>query len=878
VFFDMPGRPVPTLSATGPGRLERWIGWMARARLAVLTAALALTAASLYLAATGLRIDTDTAKMIAEDAPYKRDLIAFKLAFPQLDDDLVLVLDGKVEEEVEAAADALAAALRKLPGFAEVWAPGGEAFFRRNGLLYLDRESLAALSDRLSASAPLLAALAADPSLRGLFGVLGLALRHVEDGAVPQDSLARLIDQVAAVAEAAGEGRPGLLPWRQTLRLQAPPSGPVYRVIVAQPRLDFSALSPAAMAIAAVRREAAALGIDGTSVRLRLTGEVALEYEELKSAESSGKASGALSLLLVLVLLGFGLRSTGLTLATLATLIAGLIWTAGLATLTVGTLNLISVAFAVLFVGLGVDFSIHFCLRYREEVEAGTAGNEAIAGAARGTGRGLTIAAAGAGIGFYAFLPTEYRGFAELGLISGSSMFIALAATFTLLPALIASLPAGPGGALPRRDPWLWVDRFVARRHRAVLGLSALVGLAGLALLPWLEFDFDPLNLKSPASESFATLKALAAEPRNAVNAAEVLSPNLETALRTAAALAALPEVEATRTLDSFVPSDQAAKLELVAGMADVLAPALEAKPTAPPSDAERVAAVDGLLSVLVRPRGEAPLRRATARLATALEPVATNAPALAGLERRLMDRLPSLFERLRANLAAKPVAIESLPDELRRHWVAADGRHRVQVLPATELAGNRGTRRFVAAVLAVAPHATGVPVITSRAGDVVTASFAQATILAASAIALLLLALYRRPTLLCLTLGPLALAAVLTLATSVLIGMPLNFANVIVLPLLFGLGIASAVHLVERQRQLRPGQELMATTTPRAVLFSTLTTLASFGSLTLSEHRGMASMGVLLTIAIAHTLLCTLIVLPSLMPLLLRGFARKAG
>ena len=843
------------------GWLERWVGLMARWRYAVLLAAAALTAASLALALEELRIDTDTAGMISPETAERRNVAALHDAFPQFRDVLVLVLDGDVVEEVEAAGASLARALQAAPGFANVFAPESDPFFRRNGLLYLAPERLSGLADRLAASAPLLTALAADPSLPGLFDVLGLAHRNVGTGAVPEATLADLTGDVAAVAEAAANGLDRRLSWRRLLPLGEAAEGTSRRLIVTQPRLDYATLSPAAETVREVRRLAREAGVDGSSVRLRLTGDVALDFEELKSAEAGGKAAAGLSLAAVLALLGFAYRSPALSISTLVTLVAGLIWSAGFATLAVGRLNLISTAFAVLFVGLGVDFAIHFCLRYREEAASG---GRALERAARGTGRGLAIAAAGAGIGFYAFLPTDYRGFAELGLISGSSMFIALGATFTLLPALLATFGKVRPGGLPTHDPWRWLDRTVARHRRAVLFAAGIAGLAGLALLPRLSFDFDPLNLKDPATESFSTYRELVRDPRNGFEAAEVVAPDLAAARGLATTLAGLPEVASVRSIESLVPDRQAEKLAIIEDMAFFLAGALQPGTTAA-SRESRTEAAKRLLAILAEPGGGEGLWQAKTRLAAALAPFLGDEPALAELEARLTGYLPVLFERLRTALEAGPVGLDDLPAGLARRWLAEDGRARLQVLP---VAGLAGSKRFVDAVLARAPTATGTPVMVVEGSRIVAGAFIQATLTAVAAIALLLLLLYRSLTLLALTLAPLALAAVLTLATSALFGPALNFANVIVLPLLFGLGMASAVHLVERRGQLAAGGELMATTTPRAVLFSILTTLASFGSLAVSAHRGMASMGVLLTIAIVYMLLATLVVLPCLMAL----------
>ncbi len=853
-------------------RLDLWIAAVVKARYGVVLAAVALTLASLWLAQRNLRIDSDTSDMISPEAPFRRNAADFDRAFPHLDDTLVIVIDGEAPEAVEQAVIELMETLRVSPHFHEIFRPDAADFFRRYGLLYLDGTALDDLANRLAEAEPLLATLAEEPSLVGLFEALTLALENDEEGE-GDALLASVIDEIATVARAQAAGRPKTLSWRRLLSLDELEGEQPRRFVIARPKFDHGTFIAAEAAIEDIRARARNLGLGAENgLRVRLTGSAALEREEMQSAKDGSIAAAWLSLVLVALLLGFGLRSLRLVLATVVTLLMGLVWTAGFAALAIGHINLISVAFAVLFVGLAVDFSIHYCLRYREEGELDGDPEAAVRRAGRGVGRSLAISAAGAGIGFYAFLPTDYRGFAELGLISGSSMFIALAANFTVLPALLAILRPRFRTASSRRGAWQPLERLVTRHYRATLVASVILGGAALALVPAVGFDFNPMNLKDPASESFSTFQDLARSEDSAVYAADVLVSDLDAARRLAASLAALDVVAKTRTLASFVPEAQEEKLEIIDEMTLFLAPLLNApaKAVSDPSRLEwalddfqeRTRSLDG---------GGGETRPALRRLHAALDELRPDAGGLIELDTRLTQYLPMLLRDLAATLDARALTLDDLPEAIRRHWVGVDGRHRVVVFPTEDLGDSAAMGRFSDAVLAIAPGATGTPIIVSEASGVIVMAFLQATIVALAAIAVLLLVLYRRVVFVLLTLLPLALAALLTLAAAALLGLHFNFANVIVLPLLFGLGVASSVHLVERRRQLGNADRLMRTTTPRAVLFSTLTTLASFGSLAISAHRGMSSMGQLLTVAIVSTLICTLVVLPSLMPALAR-------
>ncbi len=670
---------------------------------------------------------------------------------------------------------------------------------------------------------------------------------------------------MARTVEAGLAGRPGELSWRQALD-GAEQAAPDRQLVLVEPRFDPASLGAAAAAIDALRAHASALGIDAEhGLSLNLTGEAVLNQEELQSVRSGATLAALLSTAAVTLLLVWGLRSLRLIAATLITLALGLVLTAGFAALAIGRLNLISVTFAVLFVGLGVDFGIHLVLRYREELDHRSDHRQALRAALIGVGGPLSLGALCATFGFLAFVPTAYRGLAELGVISAGGMLIAWLASLTLLPALLDLMPLAPGHrplARPRLLPG------IQRHPRPVVVLAALATLASVIALPEVTFDANPLNLKDPKSESVRTFRALAADPSTSPEVADVLADSLAAADRAAAQLRRLDQVDGALTLSSFVPKAQDAKLELIDSLAFYLGPMLEpGTVAAPPDAASRRAALERLIAS-ARTAGSSP---GADQLALALEGFERAGPsddALALLERRLTGTLPDLLARLRQALAAGPVTLADLPDHLRARWLRPDGRARVLVRPAAPLTDDARLEDFAHAVLSVAPHATGTPIIVTQAGEVVVDAFQEASWLALLLIAVLLAVVLRRLRDVLLVLAPLGLAVLLTAGTAVLLGLSLNFANVIVLPLLLGLGVSGAIHVVMRWREEALSETVAATSTPRAVLFSALTTIASFGSLAVSAHRGLASMGLLLTIAILSSLVCTLVVLPSVLAL----------
>lgn len=852
---------IARMSTFGHQLLRAWVKLMQRrSAVVVLIAALLAGTAGWYV--TGhLKINTDTSDMLSRDLPFRQLSREMDAAFPQLSDTIVIVIDSITPDLADQAALRLTEHLRRQPEiFGVVYDLVGDPFFRRHGLLYMELSDLEELSNRLAKSQPFLTTLYQDPSLKGLADMLVLALGE-KSGTAGRIAAAPVLRQITAVVEAVAENRFARLSWEQVMQGREDASS-LRRILVTQPALDFTTLHPARRAMATLRTLAIELDLTPAyGIQVRLTGSAALAEEELESVEAGIGLANVVSLALVAVLLVVGLQTMRLVVPVLLTLAIGLLGTAALALLMVESLNLISVAFAVLFIGLGVDFGIHFSLRYREGLEHHP--GDPMGWAAASVGGPLTLTAAGAAIGFFSFLPTPYQGFAELGLIAGVGMFVALLANLTVLPALLSILPPSIPAVhrhlsrSPRLLTWL-----VARHARVLTGVAALLVLVSMAALPAARFDLDPLNLKDPSAESVRTLRDLLQDGRRSLQSITILSESPAQAQILAARLSRLPTVATAATLLDYLPQDQEEKLQLIEDMALFLSPLFASRrlpPSSPTAVWQAIAALEEILAVTPDPDAR--------RLGIALERIAPDDPTtLQRLETALLTTLPQRLEILREELQAGPVSISDLPPSLRAREITADGRTRIEIHPKENITDRAALRRFVETVRAVVPRATGAPVSLYESGNAVVESFRFATFATIMVLLFLLAVLLRRLREVALAFAPLVLAALLTNAIAVVVGLPYNFANIIALPLLFGIGIANGIQLVFRERLERDPLALLDTTTPRAVTLSALTTVASFGTLALSTHPGTASMGLLLGIAITVTLAATLFVLPALM------------
>ena len=877
--------------------LARWVDTARKAAVSILLVAALATGASSFYTVEHLGINTSTSDMLSSELLFRKIYDEYRRTFPNLRNNITIVVEGETPDITEDAAAALAVRLKmEIEEFKFVFDPASDPFFITNGLLFLDEDELADLSDRLADAQPLLAALAEDMNLRGFFGVLNDAIDEVAKGDEDPSRLIRIFHNISETIEKQQDGTPRPMSWRKMMMGGEVEQDDLRRFILVKPTLDESSLQPARKAVDIIRAAARELDLDPENgVQVRLTGGVVLSQEEMMSVTEWASVAGVLALILVGVLVIIGLGSLRLTAATLITLVMGLVWTGGYATFAVGQLNLISVAFAVLFIGIGVDFGIQFCLRYREAIGRGQSHEEALRESASGVGGALTLAAIAAAIGFFSFVPTAYLGLSELGIISGGSMMIALFANLTVLPACLTLMPLEhQDGMLPAWQGWRkikWGPKpapgFLLRHATGIsLWALALGVAAAVTYLPRLQFDFDPMNLKDPTTESVQTALDLMKDSETSFYTIQILADNVEEAQNLGQRLEALPLVDHTEGLADFVPQDQEDKLFMIDDMALFLWPALEASPLDKPLDndgrrkvlSELKMNLEHLIETPLVGVLDAPARRLVNALTRFEESSLENGQSLEDLEVLLLFSLPERLKKLRQSLNAREVTVEDLPELLRQRKIAADGRTLVEVFPSESLTSNDALKRFVTAVRRVAPNATEDPVILLEGGDAVTTAFRQAGIFSLAAITVLLLIVLQSVIDTLLVLFPLALAAVFTASSSVIFGIPFNFANIIAIPLLFSLGVAYGIYLVLRERSADSIADVMTTSTPRAILFSALTTMCSFGTLAISSHLGTASMGQLLTISLTLALVCTLVVLPCLLACRKRYFPRAGG
>ncbi len=826
-----------------------------------------------------LGMNTDTREMLSPELPWRQLDLNYEKHFPQFLDTILVVTEATTPDQASDAATLLNRKFQEQSEWFEtIYYPRALPIFREDALLFLSTDKLYELSDNLAKIQPFLTRLTDDMSIRGLFNMISDAMDAIEDG--EDFDIVPLIQELNKGAASIINNTPYRVSWQNLIDAETSAGDSIYRdFIILQPVLDPDAMLPADRAIEIIRDIAVSEDITSTGATVRLTGSEVLAQEELLSVSRGTELAIILSLCLVTIIMLTGIRSVRLVSYTLITLVTGLLFTAAFATFAIGELNLISVAFAVLYIGLGIDFAIHYTLRYRELINQGNANHMAIEESSRNLGQSLIICTITTSVGFFAFVPTDYQGVAELGLISGVGMFISLFVTLTLLPAILGLFPL-KANATPTRKPinsfGLAISNFPVSHNGMIKIITLICVIAGGIAFTKIRFDHNILNLQDPNNESVQTyvdlLKDSETSPWNGV----IVTDNRDDAINTREKIRNSPVVDSVIWLEDFVPDDQDEKLFVIDEMNLLLADGFTNTQLSQELNSNDKLAI---LSDFINTHTASTLVQNSPEIATFMTNLGRFHEQLQSASQQQRDiklnkfsitmlaSLPGRLEQLNASLNADYVSLESLPDEMTARWLSPHGNYLLNITPAEDLNESAAMRDFVEELYDLDSRLTGPPVINIEAGDAVISAFKQALTYAIIAIAGILLILLPRKIDAILCMAALMFAVIVTGGISVLFDIPLNFANIIALPLLLGIGVDSAIHILHRFRTALPDDKnVLATSSARAVIVSTFTTMGSIGNLAFSPHTGTASMGKLLTIGIGMTLVATLVVLPGLL------------
>jgi hopanoid biosynthesis associated RND transporter like protein HpnN len=867
---------------------SRWGNLTLGRPLVVLAIVVLLSILALQYTANHLSINTDTAELVAPDAPFQKNRRNYEKAFSQDVHTLLLVVESDTPELTKAATKRLQRLLSaNKDHFNSVYIPNDSEFFRQNGLLYLDIDELQTLSNNLSQAQPFIGRIAQEPNLTGFFSIFEDALASTDKSQVVPIDLTSLLEKVTAALHKTLNGENALLSWENLISDKKTQQRNGF--IVVSPKFDFSQIRPAESAINSIRKAVAEVQDPNLpAVKVWVTGEVGLEDDELSGMSTGTFTASIFSIVLVLFILLVAYRSILLTVATLMTLALGMLFCGAFAALSVKELNLISVAFAVSNIGLGVEYAIHFCLRYRDNLTHHIHKGLALRNTLISTAPSLLLCAGTTSIGLYAFIPTDYKGVSELGLLAGTSLFICLLITLIVLPALLKMIPApakfqkekAPNGLTKLSEKLAALPLHYAKPISIATFVIAVISVV-LALN--VKTDFNPINLRDPNTESVIAFKNLMKDKETTPMTLTVLAKDENNAKNLEQKLSALPEVDKTVSLFDFQPRDQDGKLALIEEMSLMLGaqiqsfPALKEDPDPVPAINRLIQTIDSILPQKTDDRERTALSGFKKELQDILiELDARQQPNrrifIEKIQTTLLGTLPNVMNELSAGLNAKEITLDDLPADIKDKWLSKNGSYRIQIFPKKDLNDLKNLEEFITQVQSVAPETTDLPVMYWESMKEVIAAFQEAIVIALVTIALLLFAIRRNIGDTALVMTPLILAGLFTMASATLTGTPINFANIIALPLLLGLGVDNGIHMVEKlHHSLSEKQNIYRSSTARAMFYGALTTASSFAGLAFSPHQGIASMGLIITMGIFWIMVCTFVILPALSKLLLK-------
>ena len=828
-----------------------------------------LAAIALVYVVTHFSLNSDAQGLLSTKLPYRQRAAAFDALFQPQSDQIVVVVDGKTAELADSAAASLTTKLAARPDLFSAVERPESGFFTHEGLLYLPTAEVQQKMSQLVAAQPFLGPLAEDPSLRGLMKTLSAAAQGVSTGQATLDKLSAPITSLASTLDNVRANRPAFFSWSALISGEPSTPSDLRRLVLATPILDYTRLESGSGPSDFIRQNIGAMGLDAAhGVSVRLTGPIALQDEQFGSIAHGVALIAAMALAAILFMLWMAVRSPKLIAPILITMLVGLLAAMACGLLIFHRFNVISVAFIPLFVGLGIDFGIQFTVRFRAEHQGQTDVRAALRAAGGGMGHSLILAATAIAVGFLAFAPTNYLGVSQLGVIAGLGMFIAVALNLTLLPALIVLMRPPVTEISAGQASLERLDGFILSHRKSVLGVALAAAAGSAALLPLLHFDFNPFHLENTASEAVSASIDLMRDPNLAPDSLDLVFPSLTAANAMAPKMQRLPEVAAVRTISSFIPAEQGPKLAAIADASAILGISLDpimVQP--PPKDGDNIASMrQTAADLMTAAKGSSgPTATAARRLSDDLSWLAQAPPrARVRADQALVPGLGTVLEETRQVLQAQPVTLQSLPPRLVQSWLTPRGIARLSMAPRGDSNDNAVLERFIKSVRAVAPEVTGEPIGIYEGGRTIAGAFIEAGVLSFVAITILLFVVLRRVRYVAITMAPIVLTGLLTLGSCVVIDQPLNYANIIALPLLFGIGVAFHIYFVMAWRN-GVGHLLQSSLT-RAIFFSAMATATGFGSLWASHHPGTASMGELLMISLLWTLVSALLFQPALM------------
>ncbi|CAI2717350.1 MMPL family transporter [Nitrospina watsonii] len=872
--------------------------------LAVLAVALLLAGLSVWVTAQHLTFNTSRQDLISPSQQFHQLFQDYRKSFEDFDG-MIVVVEGDRPRPMRGFAEALVTQLQtRQELFSEIYYKVDTDYFRDKALLYLDPGEIRELGDKLESHHDFLARVNRSPGLNtllesinreisaGMVGslmtdFLGTAGEAEKDDTADLNMLIALVKQMAAHLNAAdAEYRS---PWSAFLHEEENALQEDGYLVSGDGRLLFVLLNPVETAgdfagsknsIELIRRMIEKLKPQFPQVQVGLTGGEVIASDEMHTTMTDAQKASELALIGVSILFVLCYREVRKPLLAVFSLVLGLAWSMGYTTLSVGHLNIMSVVFTTILIGLGIDFGIHILGRYREERRNGLDAFNAMRETLQKTGRGNLAGAITTAIAFGAMAFTDFIGIAELGVIAAGGILLCFVAMVLVLPACITLEERWLKPKYVKRS---YVDlrenlleRFYAH-HYVIIFASLAVLLASGWVSQSLRFDYNLLNMQAPGIEAVRyEMKILEHAQRASWNAA-FISNSRDAARSKYEQLKTMTSVGKVESLFEAVPQDQPEKIKLIADYA-------------PEIDDYRVASTDETFSLeavaatmkkirfkLRRKEKNGPTDTVAeasqwvARFQQDLEKTdaSTAIERLSAFSQTLFVDYRDRIADLKASAHPSPVELDDLPRDLKKRFVSDDGRYLTLVYPSINIWEREEMETFLGEMRRIDPHVTGNAVHMYESSRLMIDGYIRGGIFALLAIFTYLLVSLRNLNTTMLVLVPTLAGAVLTLGLMDLFGVNFNMANLVILPLILGIGVVDGVHIVHRYRETpEQGGNVISKSTGMSVVLTSLTTIIGFGSLMVAEHQGVYSVGQVLSLGVGSCLITSVTLLPALMKL----------
>lgn len=851
-----------------------------------------LVVLSVFYTVHSLEFSTDRNDLVGAEKRYHQNFLRFQKEFA-VQDDLVAVVESEDMEKNRQFVERLGARLEAEPHlFTGVFYKGDLTMLGPKALLFLPEPTLDELLRTLKEFQPFIGQFAQATNLHSLFRKVNEQFRLAAQQ--PRDDSETLVNALPAlqrIIEQAADSlnRPGTPPspginalfgagkeaeQEQYLTFS---DGRIY-LVSALPRTEE--VEP--RAVERLRELVRLTQIEVPGVNVGITGESVLELDEMRQSQEDSVVATIVSLVIVAGIFIVAYRETGRPVKATLALIFGLAYTMAYTTCVVGHLNILTITFLPILIGLAIDFGVHLITRYEEELRQGRSEWQALERAMVNTGLGIFTGAFTTAGAFFAMGLTDFRGIKEMGIITGGGMLICLVPMLTLLPVLLLR---GKQNVLDHSiksvDRRARIERLWLERPGWVAGVT--LGLTALALVqaPKVRFDYNLLHMQSKDLPAVIYIRKLIEGASKSVLFAAVVADSLEEAVVLQKQLTNLPTVADVDSMSTYLTGDQSAKLARISEIKKVVTGIQfselhpEAVEVAPLNQtllytlgylglAAGIAEKEGAPEIAQRLRS---LRKSIVdfRHQLALGNGTKTSQRLTAFEIALFTEIQRTFEALKNQDDSAPLRAEDLPPTLRSRFIGKTGKHLLQVYPREDVWERGPQERFVAELRSVDPDVTGTPVQLLEYTTLLKESYENAALYSLGAIVLLIWIRFPNLISVFLALLPVGIGTIWMLGIMGWLGVPFNPANIMTLPLVIGIGVTNGVHILNRFTEEKT-PSILAKSTGKAVLVSGLTTIAGFGSLIPAEHQGIASLGIVMSVGVATCMIAALTFLPALL------------